>query len=545
MELADDDFDAYELDETGMVVKSPADGSETYAGHANSLAPVNSPGANTHTKTNVNNNNGKIQSTSSETAFSAQLAAKVRAQAKDLQRLEGELQDVQEYSRLCEQRICELQPSHPIPVTTDCLGVTNPAGSTAASRVAGRGGGTGKSAKLRRENAELAEANKALEKQLRFARSKLADTSRNLKETRIQSERKDRELDYREKRISKLEARLAELERRTNASSGSIKERGSPPKAKSPSIDLLPGEGVAEEAAAQLRKDVASLRQSLQNEARTNEEQRVYIKVLETAVQSKAGDMGLTSGQASLLTKVARLEGELQAKQREQDAANAAVSAMEAEMEDLRKREDAQSSASRAQQENIKMLSERLAQFGRGEGELLSSVQQLESEKTALLDYVQENVARTAELTHQVQALESDKLRLEKERRDAEASMRNDLRVATQNQELLKLKSSEGEATVSALKEDASALRLQLQQEQQAREEAENNYNSAVAEAEELKEVQNELLETIREKTKSLGKATRELGMTVETKSTLALEVSQKSARCHNLIHDFLSNLLS
>ena len=267
------------------------------------------------------------------------------------------------------------------------------------------------------------------------------------------------------------------------------------------------------------------MRQSLQNEARTSEEQRVYIKVLESAVQSKAGEMGLRPGQASLLTKLARLEGELQSKQREQEAANAAVNAMEAEMEDLRKRENGTAVAAAAQQDQIRSLSNRLAQFGRGEDELLSSVQTLESEKTALLDYVQENVARTAELTHQAQALESDKVRMEKERRDAESGLRQQLSAATQNSELLKLKLSEGEATVASLKQDTMTMRAELQQEQQAREEADESNKSLAADVEELREVQNELLETIRQKTKALGKATREVTVLRREKDALEGEV--------------------
>ena len=251
------------------------------------------------------------------------------------------------------------------------------------------------------------------------------------------------ELAYREKRIKQLQAQVAE----TSASKSSPTSARVPPRERnqtSPSNRLLPGEGSAVEDAALLRKEVASLRHSLQNEARASEEQRVYINVLEAAVQSKAGEMGLKTGQASLLTKLARLEGQLQSKRREQEAADAAVKAMEAEMEDLRTRENKMASASAAQQDQIRSLSDRLAQFGRGEDELLSSVQTLESEKTALLDYVQENVARTAELTHQVQALESDKVRMEKERRDAESSLRQQLGAAKQSYELHKIKTSEG-----------------------------------------------------------------------------------------------------
>ena len=354
--------------------------------------------------------------------------------------------------------------------------------------------------------------------------------SRNLKETRLQSERKDRELAYREKRIAKLEAQIAESSSSaTNAPSSSSPSaaRESPSRGTtSPSANLLPGEGAAEVANMQLRKEVAALRQSLQNEARTSEEQRVYIKVLESAVQSKAGEMGLQPGQASLLTKLARLEGQLQSKQREQEAANAAVNAMEAEMEDLRKRENGTAIAAAAQQEQIRSLSDRLSQFGRGEDELLSSVQTLESEKTALLDYVQENVARTAELTHQVQALESDKVRMQKELRDAESALRQQLGTATQNSELLRLKLSEGEATVASLKEDTSSLRRELQQEQHEREKADESNRSLTADVEELREVQNELLETIREKTKAVSKATREVTALQREKDASEGEVS-------------------
>ncbi len=548
MELEDDDFDAYELDATGMIIKSPGNGAPAAAprevrvhrsGSIDISAAAGYGRSNNRDNRNNRNNTNSAAAAAAATAagsstaasYNAQLATKVRAQASDLQRLGDELDAAYGYARLCERRVCELHPNHPIPVTEDCLGVANPAGSGAGgSKIAARGGGTGKSARLRRENAELAHSNSALEKQLRAARSKLTDVSRNLKETRLQSERKDRELAYREKRIAKLEAQIAE----SSSSATNVPSSSSPSAARespsrgttSPSANLLPGEGAAEVANMQLRKEVAALRQSLQNEARTSEEQRVYIKVLESAVQSKAGEMGLQPGQASLLTKLARLEGQLQSKQREQEAANAAVNAMEAEMEDLRKRENGTAVAAAAQQEQIRSLSDRLSQFGRGEDELLSSVQTLESEKTALLDYVQENVARTAELTHQVQALESDKVRMQKELRDAESALRQQLGTATQNSELLRLKLSEGEATVASLKEDTSSLRRELQQEQHEREKADESNRSLTADVEELREVQNELLETIREKTKAVSKATREVTALQREKDASEGEVS-------------------
>ena len=159
-----------------------------------------------------------------------------------------------------------------------------------------------------------------------------------------------------------------------------------------------------------LRNENNSLRTSLQNEARTSEEQRVYIAVLESAVQSKASEMGLGQGEAALLTKMARLQGELSAKSREAEQSEMQLRAFEVEMEDIRVREEQQENVTNEQNQKIQALSERLTQFGRGEDDLLNSVKSLESEKTALLDYVEDNATRVADLSHQLQMLSGEKL---------------------------------------------------------------------------------------------------------------------------------------
>jgi len=131
-------------------------------------------------------------------------------------------------------------------------------------------------------------------------------------------------------------------------------------------------------------------------QARTSEEQRVYIAVLESAVQSKASEMGLGQGEAALLTKMARLQGELSAKSREAEQSEMQLRAFEVEMEDIRVREEQQENVTNEQNQKIQALSERLTQFGRGEDDLLNSVKSLESEKTALLDYVEDNATRVS-----------------------------------------------------------------------------------------------------------------------------------------------------
>ena len=60
-----------------------------------------------------------------------------------------------------------------------------------------------------------------------------------------------------------------------------------------------------------------------------------------------------------------------------------------------------------------------------------------------------------------------------------------------------------GDATIASLKEDASKLRSELQKEQHARERADESNRSLTADVDELRDVQNELLETIRQKSKA------------------------------------------
>ena len=113
-------------------------------------------------------------------------------------------------------------------------------------------------------------------------------------------------------------------------------------------------------------------------------------------MQSKASEMGLGQGEAALLTKMARLQGELSAKSREAEQSEMQLRAFEVEMEDIRVREEQQENVTNEQNQKIQALSERLTQFGRGEDDLLNSVKSLESEKTALLDYVGDNATRVS-----------------------------------------------------------------------------------------------------------------------------------------------------
>ena len=114
--------------------------------------------------------------------------------------------------------------------------------------------------------------------------------------------------------------------------------------------------GVPAELTSSLRKENAvlqqkaqeeqrarkSLSESLRAEARTNEEQRVYISVLEEALKVKAGELGL-SGHAdgpNVLAELARLRADAANKESEVGRMRGTVEALETECKQHRRRGD-------------------------------------------------------------------------------------------------------------------------------------------------------------------------------------------------------------
>lgn len=442
-------------------------------------------------------------SNSSSNDITTQLGAKIRRQAGELQRLQEALQQSQAYSRLCEQRVCDLHPNHPVPITKDSLGIPSPL----VSHSTGNNGSSnaGGIAKLRREKASLEQANTQLEKQLNVARNKVTESSRNLKEVRQQLSAKDRELSFHRKKVTNLESNIQQLE---------VDLRINSTEANNTSNTVLPSssEKIISKNES-LEKELTALRQTLQSEARTSEEQRVYIAVLEKAVQAKAFDMGLEKGQANLLTKLAKLQGELNAKVREQEQSESALKAFEVEMEDIRKRDEEQQIQSNVQVNKIHQLSEQLKQISRGEDDLLNAVKNLESEKSALLDYVEDNASRVAGLSHQVQLLESEKITNNNAYQTMVREHKQALSEINANKELLQIKLKECQASYESITSDADSLRERLALSDKRNGELEEELQQHINDIKELREVQNELLETIREKVNAASASTRELSL--------------------------------
>ena len=470
-------------------------------------------------------------SNDSSNTITTQLGDKIRRQAAQLQELQAAMNESQAYARLCEQRVCDLHPDHPLPVTEDSLGVASPQSRNNGGRNNNRPAAhnTGGVAKLRREKVALEQATTQLEKQLRTARTKVTEASRNLKEVRQQANAKDRELSFQRKKILKLEGTVQQMEVDVRSSAAAV---GNPSLAAS----SIPNPSDKVNARnASLEKELTALRQSLQSEARTSEEQRVYIAVLESAVQAKATDMGLDKGQANLLTRLARLQGELSAKSREQEQSDSALKAFEVEMEDIRKREEKQAAQSNEQENKIHQLSERLTQFGRGEDDLLSAVKNLESEKAALLDYVEDNAARVADLSHQVQVLENEKLESTNRHTAALREQKQRLSEIKANKELLHIKTTESQAACASAVQDADSLRVRLGTVSERNQELEEDVQQHMNDITELREVQNELLETIREKTSAASASARELGMIRREQGSSDSEITTLTSKLNML----------
>ena len=215
----------------------------------------------------------------------SKLGSKIRRQAIDLQRMQRMVDETNEYARLCEARVLDLHPSHPLPITEDSLGVNSPNGIRSSGRRSGGGGGggggsggsSGVVAKLKREKVELESANTALEKQLMTSRSKASDRQNNLKEMRHQSSQKDKELDIQKRKILNLSSKVMQLENDLRAerevlSAASTKMARSPPAAAAASSEQRAADRADVEAAnnkvEHLRNENNSLRTSLQNEVR-------------------------------------------------------------------------------------------------------------------------------------------------------------------------------------------------------------------------------------------------------------------------------------
>lgn len=137
-------------------------------------------------------------------------------------------------------------------------------------------------------------------------------------------EKKERERSFLEKKSEQLESQVNDLLVQTQQqsqnqhdhqhmqTSGLTGSRSSsrPISSLAHPAATLPGQVVVlEKRLASSEGEREALAESLANETRTNEEQRVYIAVLEDALKSKAGELGL-SDEAQVFAELAKLRSD-------------------------------------------------------------------------------------------------------------------------------------------------------------------------------------------------------------------------------------------
>ena len=308
---------------------------------------------------------------------------KISSQAQELLSLRTELEKSRRYAKLCEERVVDLCPGHTLPVKAKHIGSGKPKSSVSID------------VRHRRE----------------------------LQEQRRAYARLNREYDAAQKRIAEL-SRTNRTLRKQGGGATSI-----PPRPKRSSLE----------------RQNRTLSKSLRGEAKTVEELRGQIAVLQEALQVKAVELGL-NGHAQLLTQTARMRGEIDALKAQLREAMEIRARVEIERDDISKKLKEATSRFETQRTQLSKMKKELRREGKED--LHKSIHQLETHKNALIDYVQDNAERTAKLTSDFEEIQAEKQGLQN-------------RVKTLEQDASKSRS------------EISKLKQSLQDSESRREEAE------------------------------------------------------------------------
>jgi hypothetical protein len=303
----------------------------------------------------------------------ARLAARVQVQARELADLSGSLGRAEAYSRLLERRLAELAPEHPLPVTEAALGthvarLSNLAAGAAALLVEsaggatpGRGGGGGGGGGAHRKEArDAAEALKTMEKTLDGKRKLLDDATARIRELRGALEGKEKERAAAARRADGLASRLVSLEAELRmVGGGGSGSGGGGGGGGAPSTAAARAAAAAASAAAspageplsvvalRARIDVLTTElagvaaardagaEALAREARACADARATAAALERSFAARLREGGVREDAAALLTRVAVLQGEAEARARDSAAKDGVVEGLVARVRAL------------------------------------------------------------------------------------------------------------------------------------------------------------------------------------------------------------------
>ena len=402
----------------------------------------------------------------------SRLSKKIQTQAGQLLQLQTELDEKTRYARLCEKRLLDFDPKHSFPVTQGMLGIVPPRSA--------RTGGRDTAAQL-----DLQTAYETLQKQHTVAQKKLADLKKEVAQARQTAPVREKTMAAQARKIEQMARRINELESfaRTDRTGGSTFRKSA----------------LEDREATELKSKNSVLSHTLRGEARLNEEQRVYVATLEAALKVKAGELGL-EGHAELLAELSRLRGEVEARHRESQRYAASISALEAEMDEIRERESAARLREHEQLERTRSLSAKLATFNNADQDLQETVKSLETEKIALLDYVEDNVTRTAALSKQLEAVSAEREFLQQNSAVVDAAHEEQMQSMRDKEAALVAEIDAVKTECASLLKQKEATEDRLAQEVEKSKELGSRLTGESEEMMEMQEIQNELLNTIREK---------------------------------------------
>ena len=425
------------------------------------------------------------------------LEEKIRRQAEELShlaQLEADVETMRAYIGVCEARVLDLVPDHPLPIDASHIGIPAEtmgarghgaaAASTNLSRsllprnlssMASPHRGSG-SPMRGKDRADTGRHVAKLESRLQAAEDKMQMQMGVIRELRGQVETKEREL----KMVRRTEHRLSNL----NASQAAATNAS---------------------VVAELDAERDELYSTLNAEGVVNEEQRAYIQVLLNALDKKGMTLGLGQGQGLSLAKFSAMQDSYHRARDEADLLRKEL--------DMFKRADDGPAVSRVQYE------------------------QLEGEKAALLDYVedaqgerQQLMVTLAEVRNELETMTGERERLRTELANA---MEENERVATDEKERLDLQLEELQSIQEELLTALRTAKMDAQKADEACTEAESRASeletrAATAEAE-RDEVREELNRAVL--SADVIKSSLTQDMVAQRQSTASLEQDARSAR--------------
>lgn len=269
--------------------------------------------------------------------LSQQLGEKIRSQAHRLAALE-------QYRLLCEQRLLEFDPNHPLPVLPEHLG---------------------------------SDASASDKTELHQALQKVARLEQELAQNQVKVP------------LSEFHSFPAP---NTQLSHGQLQELYSALYFKAQS----------------LMREKADLEESLRMETLQTEEQRAYIEALKQALETKIEQWGVRPGSIDLFTELAQTKSQLDRLRHEKVKNSGALSEQQDSLQDLQRQLALRTKEAAESQGKNKALSKELQEVTRALQQSVDELSKLEEEKAALLDYVQEHAELERTLSEAQTALSTD-----------------------------------------------------------------------------------------------------------------------------------------